>query len=225
MLLEFKNVSIDLAPPFDAGIADVSFALEPGELALVRLEEHVPHLPIGDAAQGLVELKQGEVLFDGKNWSRTKAAEVSHLRSQMGRVFEWYGWISNLDVDENILLAQRTHTTRSDQELIEEAARLAADFKLEAIPHSRPVMIPRGVLRRCQWIRAFMGQPKLIILERPTRELPDLWSDVLVAKVNEFRRRGTAFLWLTEEPHEWNLPAVNASLKFEMHGTKMQRVE
>ena len=55
--------------------------------------------------------------------------------------------------------------------------------------------------------------------------MADLWTDVLLKKVNEYRAKGTAFLWITDEPHEWDLPALNPSLKFAMQGTKMEQVE
>jgi hypothetical protein len=67
-----------------------------------------------------------------------------------------------------------------------------------------------------------MGQPLLIILERPTREMPDLWTDVLLKKVGECRARGTAFIWLTDEAYEWSHAGMNPSLKFEMRGMKME---
>ncbi len=225
MLLEFKNVSVALQPPFDAGLDGVSFALDAGQLALVRLEEHVPHIPLGDAAQGLIDLDAGDVRYEGVNWVHMKPGEVSQHRSRMGRVFERPGWISNLDIDENVILAQLSHTHRREQELREEGARLAADFQVDELPRVRAIMVPRAVLRRCQWVRAFMGQPKCIILERPTREMADSWTEVLVKKVNEYRAQGTAFLWITDEAYEWDLPALNPSLKFMMQGTKMERVE
>ncbi|MFH0907731.1 MAG: hypothetical protein V1929_03085 [bacterium] len=225
MLLEFKNVSVALQPPFDTGLDGVTFVLGEGELALVRLEEHVPHIPLGDAVQGLIDLNDGEVRYEGVSWVHMKADEVILHRSRMGRVFERPGWISNLDVDENVALAQLSHTHRREQDVLEEARRLAADFQIDELPHVRAIMVPRATLRRAQWVRAFMGQPKCIILERPTREMPDLWAEVLLKKVNEYRAKGTAFLWITDEPHEWSLPALNPSLKFAMQGTKMEGVE
>jgi len=225
MLLQFKNVSVAGQPPFDSGLEGVTFSLAAGELALVRLEEHIPNIPLGDAAQGMIELDEGEVRYDGENWAHMKAPQVSLHRSRIGRVFEQPGWISNIDVDENIILAQLTHTHRGEVEIREEAARIAKEFQLEELPHARALMVPRAALRRAQWVRAFMGDPKLVILERPTREMPDYWSDVLVKKVNESRARGTAFLWITDEAYEWGLADMNPSLKFVMRGTKMERVE
>ena len=225
MLLEFKNVSAAGLPPFDSGLDGVTFSLAAGELALVRLEEHIPNIPLGDAAQGMIELDEGEVHYEGENWEHMKARRVSQHRSRIGRVFEQPGWISNIDVDENVILAQLTHTHRSEEELRAEADRLAKEFELDEVPHGRAIMVPRAILRRSQWVRAFMGDPKLIILERPTREMPDYWTDILVKKVNACRARGTAFLWISDEAYEWGLAALNPSLKFMMRGTKMEPVE
>jgi ABC-type ATPase involved in cell division len=220
-VLEFHNVAVEPQPPYDAGLEQTTFSLGPGELALVRVDEGAPHTPLGDVAQGLVGLSDGKVLFEGRNWSGLNGDELVAARARTGRVFEGAGWVSNLDVDENIQLAQMCHTQRTPDEIQADIMELAKAFEMDELPRIRPAVTPRTVLRRAQWVRAFLSQPMMLVLERPTREMPDAWSDVLLKQVRASRARGAAVLWITDERYEWTHDGIKPTLKFEIHGPKM----
>ena len=223
-ILEFQGIAVKQQQPYDVGLDDVSLTLRPGELALVRVDEGYSCTPLADIAQGLLAAEDGLVRFAGKDWRDLGPDEANRLRAVMGRVFERYGWISNLDVDENVTLEQRNHTTRSDAEILDEAQALARDLKMDGLPAGRPGTVQRQVLRRAEWVRALLGQPQLILLERPTRDMDDEWTGILAARVNACRQQGAAVVWLTDEEPEWRNAAINPTLKFRMRGSKMAPV-
>ena len=105
--------------------------------------------------------------FEDTDWEEMAADAAAAARGRIGRVFEVRGWISNLDVDENITLAQRHHTSRPLGEIEAEALALAQQFGLADLPRLRPAMLRAGELRRAAWIRALLGAPTLILLEHP----------------------------------------------------------
>ena len=153
-------------------ISVVTSTLNAADLMLVRVEEGLTRLPFVDVAQGLVEPESGRVMFLGEDWCAMPAGRSAERRGKIGRVFESHAWISNLDVDENVTLAQRHHTLRPEGEIAAEADALAAQFGLRELPHVRPAVVRRADLRRAEWVRAFLGEPRLIILENPTRDVP-----------------------------------------------------
>ena len=221
-ILEFRNVTMEKEIPFDIGLTNIAFTLRAGELAVALLEK--PHwiLPLADAAQGLVSCKSGEILFDGHDWQSSSPDQQTVMRSQIGRVFEGPDWISNLDIDENVTLAKRYHTDRAEQDIYDEANQLAQEFGLkDGLPHARPVAVPRDILRRSEWVRAFLGNPKLILLERPTRDLPEEWNKTLLNKVHEVIKKGTAVLWTMSNQTAWSQIDTKPSLKFKMQQTMM----
>ena len=118
-ILELAGVTVESEPAYDSPIWNVSLRLAAGELALVRLERGVVRLPLADAAEGLAEHYDGTVTFLGRDWRAVPAGEGAALRGRIGRVFDTVGvgavgtgWVSHLDVDENVMLAQRHHTRR-----------------------------------------------------------------------------------------------------------------
>jgi phospholipid/cholesterol/gamma-HCH transport system ATP-binding protein len=117
------------------GIEDVSLVLGAGDLVLIGLEPRAFRLSsLADGASGLIAPREGRVVFEGKSWQRMSAVQSSRMRGQIGRVFDDGGWISSIDLDENIILAQRHHSRRPDGQIREEADQLSRLFGLPAMP-------------------------------------------------------------------------------------------
>ena len=195
-ILKFDRVSCTAQPPYEQDLAGVSLALGPGDLGVVLVPPGTARLPLADLAEGLLIPDAGRVAFEEEDWLEWTPDDAAAARSRIGRVFETRGWISNLDVDENITLAQRHHTSRPVAELEQEAAALARGFGLTELPRVRPAVLRSAVLRRAEWVRAFLGAPALILLEFPLREVYVDALDGLVLAVQAARARGAAVLWL-----------------------------
>ena len=222
-ILEFTGVTVEADATYDSGVWNVSLRLMPGEMALVRMERGSLRLPLADAAQGLTDLAEGAVTFLGRDWRDVPPAEADRRRGRIGRVFDegaGSGWLSNLDVDENVMLAQRHHTARPRKEIADEAARLAQMFKLPGLPRGRPAHARPHDLARAGLVRAVLGHPDLLILERPTQGYPELLPPI-VNVVRAARLRGAAVLWTTAEAAEWTNPGLRPTYKCAMSGGQM----
>ena len=165
-ILNFNEVTVESGAQYETGLWNGSFALNRGELLLVRIERENERLPLADAAEGLAPLTEGSVRFLGEDWQRMSADHAAAQRGKIGRLFEDEGWISDLDVDENIILAQCHHTSRTENDIVDEALKLAHFFGLPGLPRGRPASMRRWDLRKAACIRAFLGQPSFIILEQ-----------------------------------------------------------
>ena len=225
LVLAFNGVSTEPEPLFDSPLWDVTFTLSRGELLLLRLERGRFRLPLADLAAGVLEPGQGTIEFFGENWLRMSPDYSSTQRGKIGRVFEDHGWISNLAIDENITLAQRHHSNRSDSDIEEEATRLARMFGIPGLPHRPVAGMRREDLRRSELIRAFIGNPMLIILERPTRNIfPGIMPSLMNA-IRAARDRGSAVIWTTSEDRVWSESGIHATLKCTMFGSRMNMIE
>jgi phospholipid/cholesterol/gamma-HCH transport system ATP-binding protein len=224
-ILKFSGVTIESSSQFETGLWNTSFELKAGELLLVQIERENERLPLADASQGLVSPAQGTVMFLGQDWQDLPADRAAALRGKVGRLFEDEGWISNLDVDQNITLAQRHHTDRKEEEIVEETLKFARMFGLPGLPLGRPGTMRRWDLRKTACIRAFLGEPSFIILEQPVRGVyADLMAPLLNA-VQSARQRGAAVLWTVTDPQIWNNPAVRATTRARMLGPNLQPIE
>ena len=220
-VLEFRHVTLDGGHLYDTSVWNVCLRLRPAELMLVRLERGHVRIPLADAAQGLVEPTQGSVEFLGRPWAARSHRDRLAARARIGRVFEEPGWVSGLAMDDNITLMQRHHNARSETSLRDEAAELARRFSLPGLPQGRPSGMRAADLRRAACVRAFLGTPELLILERPTAGVYPALMPPLMASVRAAQARGAAVLWTTDDLDVWNDPGIKPTLRCAMTGSQL----
>lgn len=223
-LLRLDRVSIADELPYDCGLKQASFLLRPGDLMLVMLEQGVWSHPLPDLVSGLIPFEEGDFTVFGHRWSGWGPDQQARARGRIGRVFEGHGWISNLDIDENVTLAQRHHTRRPVADILAEGERWARMVGLDSLPKTRVAVTPRELLRRAEWVRAAMGSPWLILLERPGEDLADGWLPQLAALIEQVRANGTAVIWLCETEEEWMHHFRTPVLKFRAEANTLQAV-
>ncbi|MDD5484258.1 MAG: hypothetical protein PHP98_11525 [Kiritimatiellae bacterium] len=220
-ILEFANVALPAGAPGQAEMRGLTFSLPPGRLLLVRLEAGGENLPLADAAEGLLAPEAGAVRWQGRDWRALGPEDELRARAQIGRIFEKNGWISNLNVIENVTLSERHHTRRPEKEIIAEADALARAFGLEEIPRRRPVFVPKRDLKMAEWVRALIGTPLLLLLERPEEGVPDNDLPKLMAAVQAALQRGAAAIWQTGRDAVWRAASRANEIRYRMQGAEM----
>jgi ABC-type lipoprotein export system ATPase subunit len=223
-ILSFEDVSVPRGARFDSDIEGASFDLPPGGLLVIHLAPGGASIPLADAATGIATPSRGRVLFLGEDWAGMPPARAARLRSRIGRVFEGRGWISNLDVLENVTLAARHHTGRPVDEIRAEADALARRFSLDGIPVGRPAAVGKGILRKAEWVRAFLGGHALVLLEKPLSNVDGESAPALAEAVGEARGRGAAVVWTTEAGIP-EIPDLRPSLRYRMAGAILRPEE
>jgi phospholipid/cholesterol/gamma-HCH transport system ATP-binding protein len=213
-VLEFVDVVLSAGHGYDSGLLGVNLRIARGELALAVAERHESRIPLADAAEGLLEPDSGSVRFLGEDWSCLGPDCAAAARWRIGRVFHGPAWVSNLDVDENVMLKEVHHSRRALAEIEQEAAALAAVFGLESLPHKRPALLNRAELCRAQWVRAMLGQPALLLLEFPEHETRDAIVSAAAESVRQALDRGAAVLCVTATPDDWRDHGLKAAAKY-----------
>jgi phospholipid/cholesterol/gamma-HCH transport system ATP-binding protein len=224
-ILRFHDVTIAPDREYESGISNLNSSLALGALAVVLLEKEQIRIPLADAAEGLVAPVRGTVTFLGEDWQTMAPDRVAAQRGKIGRVLEGESWLSDLDVDQDITLAQRHHTRRPVKEIEEEATQLCRVFGLPGLPRGRPSNARSQDLQKAACVRAFLGAPILILLENPT---VGIYADVITPLINtvrEARQRGAAVLWTTNELQVWSHPELRATARCRMLGSQMHVME
>lgn len=224
-MLEFSEVTLRNVPHGQAEMRQLTFSAGPGSLALIKVETGNEHLPLADAAEGIIAPETGLIRWQGKEWNRLAPRAESCARARIGRVFEKDGWLSNLDVLENVTLAQRHHTRRPEDEIIAEADSLARNFGIPEVPRQRPSFTAKRELRIAEWVRAFLASPLLLLLERPEEGVKDDSVTQLIAAVQSARARGAAVIWQTDRDIVWQAAQLLDAIRYRMQGTDMILVE
>jgi phospholipid/cholesterol/gamma-HCH transport system ATP-binding protein len=191
--------------------AALDLRLEPGDLALIDARDLTLAAGFADLCCGLRRPAAGEVRFLGRDWSQQPAEMADALRGLIGRVMSDPGWLRFLDASTNVLL-QQVHHTRADLDILrEDAARLATHFGLPGLPNGAMAELSPGDLVRLGFVRAFVGEPRLVILESPVQGVYQDMVPALLNRLWEVRDRGGAAIWLTRSRMIWDNPMFPAT--------------
>lgn len=172
--------------------------IEARQFVLIKLDRQRSIRLLADACCGLIRPREGTAWFLGHQWDATRPDHGNALRGQIGRSFGAGGWVSYLSVADNILIQQLHHTHRPVDELRDEAARLAQAFGLPGLPTVPPQTLSMADLERAALVRAFLGRPKLVVLEEPLRDATDALASLVNAALRA-QDQGAAVLWLASQ--------------------------
>jgi phospholipid/cholesterol/gamma-HCH transport system ATP-binding protein len=223
-ILRFDKVKLVTEQADGGETIDFEMSLSGGDLALINLERPRFGSILADASCGLYQAAEGSIFFLGKDWSALPSDTANALRGRIGRVFTFGNWINRLTLLENILLPQLHHTRRKFAALRDEAVHLAKQFGLPGLPMGRPDEVMRSDHQRAACIRAFLGQPALIMLEEPTF---GVYPEILPPLINAIRKacdRGSGVIWLTLDDQVWNDPLLPATRRYRLTGRKLMEV-
>ena len=73
-----------------------------------------------------------------------------------------------------------------------------------------------------QWIRAFIGSPAMVILERPMQFLAATWLPKLLQAIDELCAGGAAVLWFTSDPEHMNATTSAPLVRLKLQDEKLQ---
>ncbi len=231
-ILKFENVAIgkslriggkdvplnahrpDQASPRVGPLPGIDFELFAGQLLFCRAADADETVLLSDTAVGLRAPEEGSIVFLNQNWRTISADDLFTLRGKIGFVFKQPLWIEELSVEENITMAQRHHSRRRAREILSDAEDLGRTFGLSGLPRDRPSQVEKDVLRKAALVRAFLGEPKLLILENPA-VAPETDFEVLVNAMEQARQRGAAVLFSTTDAKVWREERLRPTFRAE----------
>jgi phospholipid/cholesterol/gamma-HCH transport system ATP-binding protein len=216
----------DVRASLDSGIslASTSLLLERGSFELIDAGDYARAAAFADLCSGLIEPASGTVRFLGHEWQAMPNDYANALRGRIGRTFAAEAWLPRLSLIDNILLQQRHHTRRAEADVLAEASDLARAFGLPGIPVSRPEDVAPIDRVRASLVRAFVGNPALVLLEHPLQgRFVDL-LEPLVNVIGRARRRGAAVLWLTLTPGTWAMRNLPITGRLRLSDARLARI-
>lgn len=141
----------------------------------------VTHLLLGKSGSGKTTLLQllaglrspshGKVVVNGSELGQLSTAALDKFRGQnIGMVFQTAHFVRSVNVEENLVLAQRLAGKATDRRRIRELLDvLGLGEKLRSLPARLSV----GQQQRAAIARAVINQPALILADEPTSALDD----------------------------------------------------
>nr|WP_294505017.1 ABC transporter ATP-binding protein [uncultured Rhodopila sp.] len=168
-----------------------------GDFAVIEVPGPRRGAAFADLCSGLAPLVGGRVLFLGRDWSTAPREHADALRGHIGRLFHQPMRADTPDVAARVLLGRLHHTRTPEAAVRAQAVALAQRFGLPGLPAGPARLVPEPDLLRAACVRAFLGSPRLLILELPLAVQEEDLRSALLRAGAEARGQGAAVMWLT----------------------------
>ncbi|MDR2660834.1 MAG: amino acid ABC transporter ATP-binding protein [Lactobacillaceae bacterium] len=195
-ILEIRNLKKNQG---DVNILkDISFSVNKGEIVTIIGSSGSGKSTLLRSINLLERPTSGEIYFKGQN-ILDKKFNVNKYRTKLGMVFQSFNLFDNMNVLENVVVAQTTALKRSMEE-----ARKIAKLNLEKvglIQHidKKPKQLSGGQKQRVAIARAVSMNPDVLLFDEPTSALdPEMVGDVLKT-MNDLAKTGLTMIIVTHE--------------------------
>lgn len=223
-LLQIDDVVVTGADDAHVDVMHGSLLADAGDLVMVHVADLRQAEIWGDVATGLLAPDKGRVSILGNSLADLDIETGNGLRARIGRMFNRGNWLDRLSVMDNVLIQARHHSGRSDTELVREASALAQWFDLPGIPLGLPSRYTRIELQKSACVRAFLGNPVLVILEGPELDSPAEMIPALVGVIRAARNRGAAVVWFSLSMELLGDRSIPATRRYRMAGRQLMEV-
>lgn len=216
-VLEMDHVSLSAGDVAGSALR-VDLTVFAGDLILIQPGDEQHELALSNAACGLLAPVSGEVRFLGRDWAVAAPDHANAMRGRIGHAFQTGEWVPYLSLADNIVLGEHYHTRRPYTEIRDEAAALATHFGLPGLPMEPPARFSAPDLRRANYVRALLGEPALILLESPVREVIIEILDPVINAIRAARDRDAAVIWFMLDTRLWFEASVPATRRYLTQG-------
>ena len=140
----------------------------------------------------------GEILYKGEN-VLTKGYDLNTYRTHLGMVFLSFNLFNNLNVLENIIVAQTTVLKRSRATAMQTALDNLKAVGMDRFVNAKPSQLSGGQKQRVAIARALSMNPDVLLFDEPTSALdPEMVGEVLKT-MKELADSGLTMVIVTHE--------------------------
>jgi cell division transport system ATP-binding protein len=185
-------------PGGQEALRQVSFTLDPGELAFVTGRSGAGKSTLLKLIPAIERPSTGSVIVNGQNVGALKRSAIPYLRRNIGLVFQDQKLLYDRSVYDNVMLplAFSAHPPR-------EAARRAraALDKVGLLEREKanPIQLSGGEQQRLAIARAVVNRPALLVADEPTANLDAESAARILDIFVEFNRVGVTVLVATHD--------------------------
>ncbi len=178
-------------------LSNVSFSIEEGEYVAIMGESGSGKTTLLNILAALDQPTKGEVLLDGKSFSKISEKEKTAFRREnLGFVFQDFNLLDTFTIRDNIVLP--LVLSGESYNLMEQKLKpIAKKLGLEELLDKYPYEISGGQKQRTAVARAIITKPRLLLADEPTGALDSKASDNLLKIFDDLNDAGQTILMVT----------------------------
>ena len=176
-MIEIKNIRKTFVDK--TVIKDVSAVMQPGQCNLIIGTSGSGKTVLMKCMVGLLHPDNGEVLYDGKDFTNMRTEEKTQVRKEIGMLFQGSALFDSLTVEQNVMFPLDMFTTNSYREKLKRVNEVLEKVNLKDTNKKYPAEISGGMKKRVGIARAIVLNPKYLFCDEPNSGLDPQTSMVI----------------------------------------------
>jgi phospholipid/cholesterol/gamma-HCH transport system ATP-binding protein len=168
-MIEVKNISKSFAG--NPVLKNITTEFYPGKVNFIIGRSGSGKSVLTKCIVGLMEVNQGEIFFDKRNFTILDRWDRKDIRQEMGMLFQGSALFSSLTVEENILFPLQMFSSMSKSEMLDRVNVCLKRVNLEGKNHLYPSELSGGMQKRTGIARAIAMNPRYLFCDEPNSGL------------------------------------------------------
>lgn len=179
-MIKIENIykSFDGRPVLDG----IDFVLETGKTNLIIGTSGSGKTVLQKCMVGLIEVDEGNIIYDDKVFNKLGTEEKKELRQQIGMLFQGGALFDSMTVEENVMFPLDMFTRMSRKEKLERVNFVLERVNLKGSNKKLTDEISGGMKKRVGIARAIVLKPKYLFCDEPNSGL-DPQTSMLIDKL------------------------------------------
>jgi phospholipid/cholesterol/gamma-HCH transport system ATP-binding protein len=128
---------------------------------------------------GLLQPDSGKIFVDDLELTAMNKRELYEVRKRFGMLFQGAALFDSMTVGENVAIALREHTRKSEKVIQKIVHDTLTNVGLENVENLKPAALSGGMKKRVGLARALAMDPDFMLYDEPTTGLDPLTGDVI----------------------------------------------
>jgi phospholipid/cholesterol/gamma-HCH transport system ATP-binding protein len=137
---------------------------------------------------GLFEPDEGEILYQGHNFTSMPIDEKTEIRKEIGMLFQGSALFDSLNVEANIMFPLNMFTKWNYKKKLERVNEVLERVNLSDVNRKFPAELSGGMKKRVALARAIVLNPKYLFCDEPNSGLDPQTSLVIDQLINEITK-------------------------------------
>ncbi len=182
-MIEFKNIKKSFG---DKVVLDgVSHIMETGKTNLIIGTSGSGKTVLQKCLVGLFEPDEGEIIYDGKNFTDMTQEDRMLLRQQIGMLFQGSALFDSMTVEENVMFPLNMFTHDNHAKKLQRVNEVLERVNLVGANKKFPSEISGGMKKRVGIARAVVLNPKYLFCDEPNSGLDPVTAMVIDKLIRE----------------------------------------
>src|SRR4029079_5222095 len=134
---------------------------------------------------GLFQPDSGDILYDGKNFTKMSVEQKKEVRKEIGMLFQGSALFSSMTVEENIIFPLDMFTRDTRKKKLDRGKQVLARVNLEGANKKFPAELSGGMMKRVGIARAIVLNPKYLFVDEPNSGLDPQTSGLIDHLIKE----------------------------------------